>query len=71
WGWAVFGVVPEASKDGGHGSGWPSCDEHRGIALARETLGSFQSFWDSEGVNTHLSSSKKEHPLAGDLQEWL
>ncbi|KAF9502522.1 hypothetical protein BDN71DRAFT_1438166, partial [Pleurotus eryngii] len=71
WGWAVFGVVPEASTDGGHGSGWSSCDEHRGIALARETLGSFQSFQDSEGVNTRLSSLKKEHTLAGDLQEWL
>ncbi|KAF9489214.1 hypothetical protein BDN71DRAFT_1456458, partial [Pleurotus eryngii] len=71
WSWAVFGVVPKASKDGGHGSGWSSGDEHRGIALARETLGSFQSFQNLEGVNTCVSFLKKEHPLAGGLQEWL
>ncbi|KAF9502107.1 hypothetical protein BDN71DRAFT_1437578, partial [Pleurotus eryngii] len=35
----MFGVVPEASKDGGHGSGWSSCDEHRGIALSSFTKG--------------------------------
>ncbi|KAF9489817.1 hypothetical protein BDN71DRAFT_1455454 [Pleurotus eryngii] len=59
----MFGVVPKVGKDGGHSSGW----KFRVIPGLRLTdTGKFLVLPGLSRCELHLSSLKKDTPLAGD-----
>ncbi|KAF9500317.1 hypothetical protein BDN71DRAFT_1440933, partial [Pleurotus eryngii] len=66
----MFGVVPKVGKDGGHSSGW----KFRVIPGLRRGYTHFKLLYQGStdilpglsGRELHLSSLKKDTPLAGD-----